>query len=258
MARTRIIPPEDPTLQQQPQQQPVAVGSMESAVLDASGDQSLTTRQPDAELDENFFTNANLGVSFGGDGSGLAVGGTATLGGMAAPETASLQLVGPAMVGGSSSSGTQGTNGGLVGGLKPPTLAGMFWCRKCLMNQQVAVMQTRGNIPICSMCVNAYGSLSGRWRTNRQLKVWWQALKEPAQAEWYRRQHKVAERGQRRSCEDMGTVLYSETVATYNQFSRDSWIPFSVYIRNKFMEGVERTLAARMFLDVVRSGNGAQ
>lgn len=139
---------------------------------------------------------------------------------------------------------------------KGATPSGYFWCKKCCQNQLCALLTLRGNVAWCSHCVNAYGALSGRWRTNKPLKSWWGSLKEEQQVTWFRRQQNAAQLGRKRWYDDMTHTFYGSLEVNDTSYNRDAWIPFSVFLRNKSLEGCDRKLASRQFLDIVRGGQG--
>ena len=51
---------------------------------------------------------------------------------------------------------------------------------------------------ICYKCNASYKSVAERWKKDRKLKAWWQAMSGPEKVAWYKKQRDVRNVGQKR------------------------------------------------------------
>lgn len=118
-----------------------------------------------------------------------------------------------------------------------------FECRKC--KQQLPVSAMSKNRPnVCEPDTLSYKSLSDRWRVNRSVKTWWDALSEDQKTHWFLKQQETPSGSRRRF--DM--VTYEETTQDFGEHVEDEidgWIPWRYY-------KLERLLEGKQLADIVR------
>ena len=136
------------------------------------------------------------------------------------------------------------------------TGAGFFFCSKCSLNKPVGELVSRGGQSTCNICVSAYSSLANRWRTCRELKVWFQAKKPEEKTAWYRKQGSSHTAGKKRTYEELTAFQRSESKAIDQSEIIDEWIPFTAYARRRALDGVSRPTAIAEFRQIVLRGDG--
>lgn len=98
-------------------------------------------------------------------------------------------------------------------------------CVKCLEKESALGVSMRNNHPWCKSCVNAYGSLTKRWRKNKQLRAWWSSKTKDEQVEWF-----VKRKKERDNVDDaFHSNEYEETSAQASQLSNqdvEAYIPY--------------------------------
>jgi hypothetical protein len=113
----------------------------------------------------------------------------------------------------------------------------------------MSLMVMRSNQKICQPCVNSYSSLANRWKTNKNLKLWWASLGEVGQADWYRKQHGSS--NMKRKFENIG---YSESSSHSDERTKHAvgdMIPLNIFIRRKTLEGLSAAMATQEFQRLV-------
>ncbi len=158
------------------------------------------------------------------------------------------QLVSPPSILSASSTSTQLVHAGL-------TPQGYFYCVKCRINKPLAELQMRSGKAICCKDVNSYAALANRWKSNRTLRTWFNALSEQQKTEWYRK-HQECSRGVKRDFDSLNFEQFSRQEAVSSDTMLDDWIPLTIYIRRKYCEGVVRTQAIAEFRALVLAGSG--
>ena len=113
----------------------------------------------------------------------------------------------------------------------------------------------RGSLSVCSSDVAAYSSLVARWKSQRSLKSWFQGLSDHDRIAWYRKQQNHTA-GKKRTFEDMQYTEQDKQSIVSSSLDQDCWVPFGIFARNKFLEGVDRNRAGAEFRALVQSGQG--
>ena len=100
------------------------------------------------------------------------------------------------------------------------------------------------------VCMNNYKSLVRRWMKNTKLKTWWAAKTEAEQQQWYRdntwadNYNQLAKR--KKNLTLMCTTV-QEMQSGQMEKRRVQWQPFTIYKRNKMVEGATAEEALRLW-----------
>jgi hypothetical protein len=115
---------------------------------------------------------------------------------------------------------------------------GFFLCKCCKRQLPLAALcPSRPNTCHKDNC--SYKALAQRWSKNRQLKAWWETLSDDLKVAWYQKQQALPQ-GTKRSFDE---IIYEETTITdqsTNEKDLDALVPWSVFLRNKTVEGMQK------------------
>jgi hypothetical protein len=142
--------------------------------------------------------------------------------------------------------GGSGVGVGSGSSLCVTTATGFFLCSKCQNEQAVIYLKVRSNQRVCKMCSSNYEAFVQRWKNNKQLRIWWQSQTPAQQTQWYKDQLGHGFGATRK----FDIVEYSETSTkafTTSDLSLNNFVPVSIFIRNCFMEGINRATAIQLF-----------
>ena len=139
-----------------------------------------------------------------------------------------------------------------IGGVMVNSGDQTFKCAKCWTMRPISLLKLRGNQQNCETCLSNYSSLQYRWKTEKQLKAWWQSLSLTDQAKHFEKKlNHVA--GTKRDFDNQGYREYSETKAKSARLAQIMLVPWSVYLRHAIASGSTPSQAAFEFVNQVKN-----